>query len=218
MAISRQSSGNGVAGSAALSGSWNAGDVIILNLENSGGTTVPSTPSGYTSISSGTEATGGSAMRVVYKVAVGGDTMPTLTNCTTVSWAIYAGVNTTTPAVQTAGQAANSNSMSASGVVSYQNPGVDWVVIVATGKGITGNIGSHPNNSMTLVTEYKSGSDNNAFFDSNAPLSSYSFNSKTLDATVSWITKTFELVAATSVFVARKNPMPRQAVNRAATY
>jgi hypothetical protein len=51
---------------------------------------------------------------------------------------------------------------------------------------------------MTLATEVKSGSDDNAIFDSNGPLSSYSFNTKTLDASISWITKTIELVAATA--------------------
>ncbi len=196
MAISVQTFGNGAAGSAAFSGSWNANDVIFLNLMNSGGTTVPNTPSGYTSITSGTEATGGTAERVVWKAAAGGDTMPTLTNCTSVAWVIYAGVNTTAPAVQAAGQAGSSNSMASSGIVAYQAPGVDWVVVVATGKGITGNIGSHPPTSMTSRTEYKTGSDNNVFFDSNGALSSYGFNTKTLDASVSWITKTFELVAA----------------------
>lgn len=193
MAISRQTQGNGAAGSAAFSGSWVAGDVIVLNLMNSASTTVPSTPSGYTSITSGTEATGGTAERLVYKYAAGGDTMPSFTNTTSVAWAIYTGINATTPFVQTAGQAASSNSMSSSGIATFANPGNDWVIIGATGKPITGNIGSHPPTSMTMVTEYKSGSDNNALFDSNAPLSSYSFNSKTLDASVSWITKTTEL-------------------------
>jgi hypothetical protein len=193
VAISRQASGNGAAGSVALSGTWGAGDLIILNLMNSAGTTAPNTPTGYTSATSGTEATGGSSERLVWKYAVGGDTMPSFTNTTSVAWVIYTGINATTPLVQIAGQAASSSSMSSSGVVAYQSPGNDWVVIAATGKGITGNIGSHPPTSMTLVTEYKSGSDDNAIFDSNTPLSSYSFNSKTLDASVSWITKTAEL-------------------------
>jgi hypothetical protein len=193
VAISRQASGNGAAGSAAFAGTWVAGDVIVLNLMNSAGTTVPNTPTGYTPLTSGTEATGGSAERLVWKYAAGGDTMPSFTNTTSVAWAIYTGINATTPLVQAAGQAGSSSSMSSSGITAYQSPGNDWVIVTATGKGITGNIGSHPPTSMTLVTEYKSGSDDNAIFDSNTPLSSYSFNSKTLDASVSWITKTAEL-------------------------
>jgi hypothetical protein len=193
MAISRQTSGNGAAGSVTFTGTWAAGDLIVLNLMNSASTTVPSIPTGYTSVTSGTEATGGSALRLVYKYAVGGDTVPTFTNTTSVAYAIYTGINATTPFVQTAGQAASSSTMSSSGIVTYASPGNDWVIITATGKGITGNIGSHPPTSMTLVTEYKSGSDDNCIFDSNTPLSSYSFNNQTLSASVSWITKTTEL-------------------------
>jgi hypothetical protein len=195
MAISRKTQGNGVAGSAAFSGSWSAGDFIMLVLENTAAATVPALPSGYTNLASGQDSMNAHAMRVCYKIAAGGDTMPTITDATTVSWAIYGGVDNAAPFVQLAGQAGVSNSMAASGIASYQNS-ADWVVIVATGKGITGNIGTYPFNSMSLVTEYKSGSDDNVIFDSNTNLSSYSYNAKTIDASISWITKTFELVAS----------------------
>lgn len=194
MALSRKASGNGASGVAALSGTYVTGDLIVLSLQNTANTNTPATPTGYTSWASGADAANSHAMRVVYKYATSNaETMPTLTDVTSVSWAIYSGENATTPGTQIAGQAAASSSMSASGVVTYASPANDWVIVVATGKGITGNIGAHPPTSMVLVTEYKTGSDDNALFDSNAPLSSYGFNTKTLDASVSWITKTIEL-------------------------
>lgn len=196
MAISRVASGNGAAGTAALSGTWVAGDLIVLVLGNSANATPP-IPTGYTSDAAGLDSTNALGIRVVHKYAVGGDTMPTVSNCTSISWAIYRGVNATTPFVQAAGQSGTTATISASGIVTYQSPS-DWVVIAAFAKGITGNVGSHPHTNMVLVTEYKTGSDDNVLTDSNTPLSSYAFNSKTLDAAVPWFTKTFELVAATS--------------------
>lgn len=198
MAISRLAQNNGAAGSATLSGTFNTNDFILLLLQNTGAATTPNLPTGYTNITSGSDAVNNHAMRLCYKYAANGsETMPAFTNTTSVSWSIYTGVALTSPAVQIAGQAGVSTSMSSSGITTFGNPGVDWVIIGATGTPITGNIGVHPPTSMTLTTEYKTTLDDNALFDSNAPLSTYSFNTKTLDASVSWITKTFELVAAT---------------------
>lgn len=229
MAIARRDSGSGAAGSASFTTTPNANDYILIWFMADTAAT-PTTPSGYTSIAAGLDSTDGIGVRLVGKVATGGETMPTSSNATSLAWALYSGVNTTTPFTQAAGQQGTTSTINYAGIVTFQNPGSDWVVTVAAGVGITGNIGSHPATSMSLVPsgEYKSGSDDCALFDSNAALSSYSFNSKTLDAAVPWFTKTFELVAApASAGPVGKDIGPlnnnfgaviNQAVNRAANF
>lgn len=199
MAIARTSSGSGVGGTSHSFGN-NVGDIIVLALLNTGsGATLPSTPTGYTSLTTGQDSTDGFTVKIVWKIATASNESSTPSNTTSLAWACYSGVNTTTPFTNAAGQAGTTSTINYSGIVSYTNPGDDWVITFAFVKGITGNAGSHPATSMTLPTsgEYKSGSDDVAIFDSNATLSTYSFSTKTLDAAVPWITKTAELNYAT---------------------
>lgn len=177
------------------------GDVIVLLLLNSANSSVPATPTGYSNPSTviaGQDGTNGFAMRVVYKVATSTvETIPSVSTCTSIVASVYSGVSAATPLSNVLGQAGTSATISYSGVVSFPSP-TDWVITVGVSGSISGNIGLHPPNSTSLVAEYKAGSDDAAIMDSNGPLSSYSFNSKTLDASIGWITKTFVLNAGTS--------------------
>lgn len=194
--ISRISSGN----NGAFSGSYQSGDLMIICAFNAGGSTPPNTPSGYTGLGSGSQPADGSAMAIFYKFATSGsETYPTISNSTSSVYAIYRGVDTTAPFVQLAGQASSgeSSTIAYSGISSFQNPASDWVIAFGVAHAETGNIGSHPPTSLELPTnaEFKDSANDVAIFDSDGALSSYSYNTKTLDASVVWITKTVELVA-----------------------
>jgi hypothetical protein len=181
MAISRLSSGNAANGSLSYSGSYAAGDIIVLTVLNTANASGPLTPTGYTLLAGGQDSTHAFAMNVYYKFATSSsETAPTVTNATSLAYAIYRGVDSTTPFSGTGGQAGTGTSISYSGIVTFANPGSDWIITIGVAKGITGAVGSHPPTSNTLVTEYKVTNDDNVIMDTNAPVSSYSFNSKTL--------------------------------------
>lgn len=198
--ISRISAGN----NGAFSGSYQAGDLIIIVAFNSALANVPTQPAGYSTLTSGQQSADGCAMAVFYKFATSGsETYPTISNSTSSVYAIYRGVNTTTPFVQTAGQASSSASatIAYSGIASFQNPASDWVLTISVAHSNSGNLGSHPATNQYLPTngEYSDTLDNVCIFDSNGVLSSYSYNTKTLDAAVVWISKTIELVMDTGL-------------------
>lgn len=180
-----------------------SGNFILIAAFNSSSTTIPTTPSGWSSATSATNSSSATiSMNVIWKAATGSDTYPTITNATSSVCCTWSGVNTSAPLVQIAGQSSSGSttSISYSGIVTYQHAGVDWVITVGCGTPITSAIGSHPATSMTLPTngEYSTGSDDVAIFDSNGALSSYSFNTKTLSAAATSMTKTLELVASTT--------------------
>lgn len=198
--ISRIYSGN----NGAFGGSYKAGDLIIIVAFNSTNSTIPTTPSGYAQLTSGQQSADGCAMAVFYKIATSGsETYPTISNSTSSVYAIYRGVNASTPFVQTAGQSSSGSSttIAYSGIVSFQNPAVDWVLTFAVAHSNGGNLGSHPATNQYLPTngEYSDTLDDVCIFDSNGALSSYSYNTKTLDAAVVWISKTVEMVEDTGL-------------------
>lgn len=194
-------------------------DLLFLVLQNTANSNVPGTPSGYTSLTSGQDSTNGFAMRIVYKFATStSEAVPSFTDVTSVSMAIYRGVDPTTPFSGTGGQSGSTSTISYSGIASYNQAGSSWVITAATVKGITGNAGSVPPNNTTLVTEYKSGSDDNAIMDSNGVLAAYSFNSKTLAATLPWLTKTTELRAKTTGSVFLKHQLTAGSNTDATSY
>lgn len=198
MAIARTTSGNHIGGtSTTFAAGYSVGDLIVICQENTAALTLPSTPTGYTSLVTGQDSTNSLAMRVCWKIATSTSESTTPSNTTSITYAAYSGVNTTTPFTNVAGQSGATTTISYSGIATFANPGNDWVLTFATVKGITGNAGSVPPTAQTLVTEYKVTSDDNALFDSNAAVSSYSFNSKTLAAALPWLTKTAELQMAT---------------------
>lgn len=219
MPLNRVTSGN----NSSFNSGYAVGDLLVILAYNKTSTTIPSTPVGYTLLTSATNSSSGStAMAVFYKVALlTTEVYPVIVNADSTVYAIYT-IQAATPLVQTGGQASSglSSTISYSGIVSYQNPGVDWVITFACGNASSAAIGSHPANNMTLVTNGEnSGSGFDiAIFDSNGPLSSYSFNSKTLGAAVAWMTKTVELVAAATSTKLVAPVIINQAVNRAARY
>lgn len=176
-----------------------SGDFIFLLLLNTGSSSTPLVPTGFSDASTaitGQDSTHGFAMRAVYRFATGAnETIPSVTNCTSIVAGVYSGVNTTTPISNVLGQAGTGTSVSWSGVVSYPHS-VDWTVTLATGNSTAGNYGATTPTSMTTFQEYKAGIDDAVIYDSNGPLSAYSFNSKTMAASTNWITKTLVIQAA----------------------
>lgn len=196
MAISRVSSTTDAnTGAATLTNS--IGDFILLVGLNTGSSTTPLVPTGFSDFATamtGQDSTHGFALRGCGRFATAAnETLPSVTNCTSLVAVVYSGVDTTNKVSNVLGQAGTGSSLSWSGVVSYPDAGSAWVGTLAVANSTAGNIGSVPPTSNTLVAEYKSGSDDVAVYDSNGPLSAYSFNSKTEAASVNWITKTFVL-------------------------
>lgn len=192
------SSGNAASGSLSYTSGYVVDDLIILQAYNTGNSTVPSTPSGYTLLSSAQQSADGSAMAIFYKFATStSETAPNPANSTSLSYLIMRGADKTTPFSGTGGQSSSgsSTSISYSGIASYSSAN-DWTLTFGVAHGTTGNVGSHPPTSMVLATEYKTGSDDNAIFYSNKPLASYAFNTPTLSAAQVTMTKTTELHAA----------------------
>ncbi|MDB5160497.1 MAG: hypothetical protein JWO99_760 [Candidatus Saccharibacteria bacterium] len=193
MAISRISSGS----TGSFSGSYVTGDLIVIHAVDTGSSAIPLTPSGYTQISSVAQSANNFAMAAFYKFATSAsETYPTITSAVASSWVIYRGV-AATPFVSIGGQSGTSNSIAYSGIVTYQNPGQDWVVTFGASSNNLGGVGTHPPTNTTLIVEASASNYEAAIFDSGAPLSTYGFNSKTLTASTNWLTKTAELVAGT---------------------
>lgn len=138
-------------------------------------------------------------MSAFYKFATSSaETYPSITNVTASSWVIYRGV-ATTPFVAIGGQSGTGTSISYSGIASFQNPGADWVITFGAASSDAGAVGAHPPTNTTLVVEATASNYEAAIFDTNMPVSTYGFNSKTLPASTHWLTKTTELVASATV-------------------
>lgn len=172
-----------------------AGDAIFILAFNQSSGTVPSLPAGWTSVSS--VAFNGCAMNIGVKIAASGsETSGTWTNATQVAYVIYQG-NAATPYANVGGQTGTSSSISYSGIASFGSPGNDWVICFAAASSNSGNMTAVPPTSTSIVTGNAGTGFEIDIFDTNAAVSSYSFNTKTLGASVTWLTKTVELVAAT---------------------
>ena len=195
MAISRVASSFGSTAGTSISfgGSYQAGDTAFVVAYNNATGTVPSLPGGWSSVTS--VSSGGQALNVGYKILPtgSGETSGTWTNATEMMYVIYRGL-AATPFSNAGGQTGSSNQVAYSGIVTFGNPSVDWVMLVAVSTSNSGNLASHPPTSSTLVTG-DAPSYEVALFDTNGPVASYSFNQKTLDGSVAWMTKTIELVA-----------------------
>lgn len=212
MALSRIT--QGLAGS--FTAGYAVGDLIVILSANLSAATVPSTPSGYTLLTSATQAAS-SALAVFWKVATStSETYPTITNSSDSVYAIYRGQHAT-PFVGTGGQSSSgaSTTISYSGIASFANPANDWVLTFAVSTVNGGAMPSFPPTAQTLV---QNSSNFLAIFDSNSAVSSYSFNSKTLSAASITMTKTTELQVTVASTIPNMVYMVRQAVNRASTY
>lgn len=195
MALSRIASGS----TGSFTGSYQAGDLIVIHAVDTISSSIPLTPSGYTSISSGSQSANSFAMAAFYKFATSSaETYPTITNATASSWVIYRGA-AATPFVAIGGQSGTGTSISYSGIATFQNPGADWVVTFGASSNNLGAVGSHPPTNTSLVTEASASNYEVAIFDTGVPVSTYGFNSKTLAASTNWLTKTTELVAGAVV-------------------
>jgi len=192
MATARSSSGAG--SSATALGTNFSGDLIRLVLVNFSSATVPSVPTGYTSVRSAQDYTNGFAYRVCEKVSTGSESMPSLTSVTHLGYVVYSGIDATNQFSSPGGQSGSGTSASYSGVVTWPGP-TAWAMTEYIGKNASG-VPTAPT-SMTLVTSDTSGG-YIAIWDSNGALSSYSFNSKAISATSAWLTGTYALNTGTS--------------------
>lgn len=208
MALSRVTSGHSSSSSITFSGVYAAGDYIIVHALNTSSATIPSVPAGYTSIASASDSTNGLGVVVFGKFATSSaEAAVTATNATAGSWAMYRGVNTTTPYSNAGGQSGSGTTISYSGIVTMTQAGgasTSWAIYTAGLKSSTSQAYNVPptNTSLTPSTSnFFAGPPpyETAIFDTNAGVASASFNSKTLAATAPWLTKTFELNAAASV-------------------
>ncbi len=194
MTTLRSSSGGGASGSTTLGINYN-GDLIRLVLVNFSGSTTPGIPSGYTDVGSASDSTNGFAMRAVKKVSTGSESFPAFTNVTHLGYIVYSGIDAVNQITNVLGQAGSGVSASYSGVVSYPNPGIDWVGLDYIGK-TAGGTPTAPTSAVSVVDASTGG--RIVLFDSNGPLASYSFNSKAISVTSPWITKTYVIRAGTS--------------------
>lgn len=198
MALSRVTGAFGslAASSIGFAAGYAVGDAIFIVAANRSGSTPPTLPAGWTSV--GSVGFTSIAMNIGVKIAAStSETSGTWTNATDIAYVIYSGA-ASTPFSNVSGQQGTSTSISYSGIVSYGNPSNDWVIAFAFAGSNTGNLTAVPPTSTSIVTGNSGAAFELAIFDSNGPLSSYSFNSKTLGASVTWVTRTVELVMATS--------------------
>lgn len=189
----RSSSTNGAVGSVSLGTNY-AGDLIVLTLVNFSSSVVPAIPTGYTDVTSGQDSANGFAMRVVRKLSTGNESLPSLTNTTHLTAVVYQGVDAVNQITNVLGQSGSGTSASYSGVVGYPSAD-DWTITIYVGKNASG-VPTAPNNMG--FTEMMSSGGRIAHFDSDGPLSSYSFNSKAISVSTPWITKTMVLRAGSS--------------------
>lgn len=195
MALSRIASGS----TGSFSGSYQAGDLIVIHAVDTASSNIPLTPSGYSAISSGSQSANGFAMAAFYMFATSSaETYPVITNTTASSWVIYRGA-ASTPFVSIGGQSGTSNSIAYSGIVTFQNPGADWVVTFGASTNNLGGVGTHPPTNTTLAANASASNYEAAIFDTGATVSTYGYNSKTLSVSTHWLTKTTELVAGADV-------------------
>lgn len=201
MALSRITQG----GAGSFNSGYAIGDLIIILAANLANSTVPSTPSGYSSLTSAQQSSDNCAMAIFYKYATStSESYPSITNATDSVYEIWTGIHPTAPFTQTGGQssaAGGSSTISYSGIGTYGDAGVDVTLTFAVSTVNGAAMASKLPNNMRLVTN---SSNYLALFESYGPLISYAFNSKTLDASSVWMTKTTELVAADSTYAVGK--------------
>lgn len=191
------------------SGSYAAGDLMVMWAFNSTSTTAPTIPSGWTQtspsgVNSGTLCAGSCAWKVA---ASGSETSGTWTNATEMCCQIYRGQATSAPMVNAGAQTGTSATVNYSGIVTMTGPGTSWVVRFV---GMT----SINNSPQTPPTGYTNRSDIDgvvaeaAGHDTNGAVSTCSFQSVNTGGTAgNYVSKTVELLAATSTAVANSSTL-----------
>ncbi|MEO5950294.1 MAG: hypothetical protein ABIQ04_02490 [Candidatus Saccharimonadales bacterium] len=190
----RSSSGGGSVGTTTLGTNY-SGDLIRLVLVNFSGSTTPLLPAGYIDTGSASDSTNAFSMRVVRKVSTGSESFPTFSGVTHLGYIVYSGIDAATQITNVLGQAGSSTTASYSGVTTYPDPGVDWVGLDYVGK-VLGGTPTAPTSATSVVDNNSGG--RIVMFDSNGPLSSYSFNTKPVSVTSPWITKTYVIMGGSS--------------------
>lgn len=229
MAISRITAGASSTNSVTYSGSYAAGDIIVVQAINTSTSVLPTVPSGYTLVANVSDSTDSMAMSIFWILATSSSmTGITISNCTVASWAIYRGANTTTPFTNPSGQSGSGTSISYSGIATMTQSGgagTSWVLVFSGANHSTSQLYNAIPTATSLIvltSNYYVGPPAYEvdMFDTNTTASSYSFNNKTLAVTTPWFTKTAELNAASTA--ASPFPLPirviKQAVNRAGTF
>lgn len=211
MAISRLTSGANASNTVTFNSVYGVDDCIVAWVTNNATATVPTLPAGWTSVTSVTA--NNQAAILAYKFAAStSESSGTWTNATAINYAIYRGVDKTTPFTNAAGQTGTgSTTISYSGIVSFSNPGADWVLTMSMISNQTGKAYSHPGTNQFYHIDIGASTYEATMYDSGGAVASYSFNSKTLSASLNSMTKTVELVASKSSIVG--GPNLQQTVN-----
>ena len=192
MAVSRTQAVAASTDNVAISSTAN-NDVILVFAFNSASTTIPSLPSGFSSILTDTNVS--QAQRTGFKRSTGGDTTSgTWTNATRVVCMVYAGV------VTTGNPYGGHNTSSGNGSVWTYNSltmtvgdGSSWVIGMG-GERLAGGEGGN----TTLLGNRITGSLTQGL-DSGTGLASYASETESGMANTRWITSSLEIMAAASV-------------------
>lgn len=192
MAISRISSATGT--NTATLGTHAAGDLILVFAYRDGNTTAPSLASGFTNIQASGSNT--NSARMGWKIAASGsETVGTWTNATSVIAVVYRGADGIGGSAITGGA---STTISYPALTMQVTDGSSWVVGAAGHRSTNVAIETAPSG-MTNVTSVSDATDEAAWHDTNAGVTSWSAASASVGGTSSgWRSITVELIAATA--------------------
>ena len=188
LVIQRTQSGSALATSATITSTSN-NDLIVVQATNTSSATIPTLPSGYTSLAS--NAANGVGYNFGYKVSSGGDTTTgTWTNATGVAYAVYKNENTSGPIINTTTQGGNSASLQYKGFTLTHNAGTSWVIGVGFNPSATAGMGGNANalKNQTSQTVFN-------LLDTDGAVSTFANSSLAVTGSGHWSTVTAEIVA-----------------------
>ena len=176
--------------------SHQAGDLIVAFAYRDDSTTVPTQPSGvnWTSIATANNGNTNSS-RLGYKIAVSSsETTGTWSNATSVIFAVYRGVNQTTPIGGNTGTNGSSTNISFPTVTLTQNRGDSWVLGFAGHRSTNVAIDTAPSN-MINRNSVSDATDEAAIHDTDGGVTSWSATVAAVGGTSSgWSARTLEIL------------------------
>ena len=203
MAISRDipanATANGITSVTTLP-AHNAGDFILGIAFRDGNTTPPTIPVGWNVIDNSTGANSCSIAAGYLIAASSSEVSGTWSSATTVIFAVYSGVDTSTTFAGGVTQSGGSGTTVTYGTLTMSNTtGTSWVVAFGGHRSANtsiSNSGSEPTG-LTLISTAEDATDEAGMFDSTAGVTSYTTNNVSVGGTSSgWRTIVLELQAA----------------------
>ncbi len=195
MAVTYVNAGAANATTITIPSGHQGGDLLVMWAFNNGSTTLPTVPTGWTSLATGTGTL--CAGLIAYRVAgSSSETSGTWTTATHLVCNVYRGQATNkVPLVSTGQQTGTSTSISYSGITTMTNPGTSLVAQFSGMSVATDNVSGAPPTSMTNRADIKA-SGEVASFDTNTAVSAYTFNSQSVGANSgNWISRVVEIRA-----------------------